>query len=134
MRESAGATLLDWPPLQFSTGLATLTGRAAFSETSYGNSSYASSLRIGDAKYICARKGSQERELLFGLSADPGEKDGVSGRDRALTAKLKSEMARTLQAVKQGILKTEDVVVDHDTEKRLRTLGYVDQWDTACLS
>jgi hypothetical protein len=123
---ASGATLLDWPPLQLSTGLATLTGRAAFGETSYGNSSYASSLRIGDTKCICARKDSQERELLFGLSADPGEKGGISGRDRALTEKMKSEMTRTLQAVKQEILKTEDVVVDHDTEERLRALGYID--------
>ncbi len=108
-----------------------LTGEAlpseitfAFSEIAFGGHR-ARSLRTEQYKVVHCETGGQEEILFFDLDWDPGEHSDVAETETSSRETLFAELERIREAAAAGAPVSEAVVMDAETEARLRALGYI---------
>lgn len=96
----------------------------AFSEIAFGGHR-ARSLRTPQYKVVRCQTGGREEVLFFDLVRDPAEDSDVSAAETPSRETLLAELERIRQAAAAGAPVSEAVVMDADTEARLRALGYI---------
>lgn len=80
-------------------------------------------LRGGDWKFIWTPE--EERQELYNLADDPGEKDNLADRDPERTATWLRRLETTLAAARSAGPDASDLEVDAEALEILRSLGYV---------
>jgi arylsulfatase A-like enzyme len=86
---------------------------------------FARALIDGQWKVIYTKFGASERVMLFDLAHDPGELSDLVGDRREVADAMLAELTRLSAAAASRKRESGTMVIDQQTEERLRALGYV---------
>lgn len=107
-----------WPQLRFVLG-----------QIRYPSKIIGESLQVGRRKLVhtlADRSGKRNAWELYDLALDPGERSNRFGSDPERDAELRARLESLQSLTAEAAHATEKTVLDEETERTLRALGYID--------